>query len=945
MRKNIFKTVFIAAAALAFASCSKDATTDLGPSHELSGLTKTITVTTAFESETRTALNDHELTWVEGDTFGIITAAADGTILENIESPKYEKGAAEYTLEVAAETETLYCYYPYSASYDSLQDIADFSINIPNFYSNDSTYSSFGHYDEAYAGEFLPQYHYMAAKAELSGNEKVAIIFTPLVSILEFNLYDTTQSGEKFTTFYFTGGGISKTAGEFTVNFDEKTLAASSAEDGLGIAFTNDKALSLPGTKENGTKLYFIIPKGEYSAAAFQVGSVDHVFSPSNGYFNALEWQNGTSFTSDGYTINIDLKHAMPAPLAQPLSFTQVEGNPFFATVPVVVQEACNFLAIRVYDTSAYNNQKNQRNEAGKNQFDEMVEQLYDAYITEFIGNGNSSKISTYGYVPSSFYPLEGYYDESITDPTSGPRTLMITEDWQLLYDGYWNSETEKWDRPGHRNVLQPNNSYTFVAYAKASPAYASKYGTDFVVYETEFTTPALEFNGTGTLETEYTQAGGTATVKVTGTGIDKLVYWIVKPAENKPKDPLTGNDLIDALKNRSGVYFRDFDGEYTFTQEDMNPGEEYIICVVGVDGDGKLVAAEQVKAAATDIALDGYAISDVKLASQPTKLGEVELTLTVEDSPKYLRIYTGVPRQIDGAAKTDTSDEVPAQTWTQIQSYFKNNSYSANYAEVEVTGRTVTTKISFAENAQILPEGKYDYEDNPGHNPIYILIVGADAKGKAITKLGNIYQITGEYDAPKVEKCAEDIHRGVKVGDKSHTVTDPTAYFYSCPVEDFGEEEKNPEQGGDYWDKANTNINLFLTGGTRNLLVYKNSGATVKEAWVFRLATGVADDAFSYANLAASRLIYTPMIQAAFSDYSDENLNPNSSVQVLKHYAEKDIPASYTLATPYVPDDIAVGDIYVVVGRDENNKLFGKMNLITKVNGSGFNGTQTTLW
>lgn len=918
MRKNIFKTMFIAAAALAFASCSKDATTDLTPSRELSGLKKTISLNAGFAGETRTALSaDHKLTWTEEDVFGILAADAQG-VLENVDvaiagGTKAEGGYYFESIEVPVETTTLYCYYPYSEDYDELTDINEFTVSIPNFYGNDAEFSSYGYYDEKYAGEFLPQFHYMAATAEVTG-EDATVTFKPLVSIVEFNLYDSTKSGEKFNNFYF---AIDKAdiAGTFSVDFSDNSLKATEGESALTWIFTAETALSLKDNKADGTKLYAIVPKGEYDNATLILGSTDHAFQ--GGYFNDLEWEKGTSFTADGHTVNIDLKHALPAPLAQPLSFTQVDGNPFFATVPVIVQEACDFFAIRVYDTSAYNNQKNQRNEAGKNQYDDMVEQLYDAYITEYLGNGNSSKISTYGYVPSSFYPFKGYNDDSITDVTSGPRTLMITEDWQLLYDGYWNSDTNKWDRPGHRTVLEPSNSYTFVAYAKASPAYASKYGTDFVVYETEFTTPALEFNGTGTIETEYTQAGGTATVKVTGTNIKKFVYWIVKPAENKPKNPLTGTDLINALKDRSGVYFQDFDGEYTITQTGMNPGEKYIICVVGVDNDGKLVAAKQVEAQAADIAFDGYEISEVELASQPTKLGEVELTFTVKDSPKYLRIYTGAPRNIDGAAKTDTSDEVPAQTWAEIQGYFKNNSYSANYAEVEVTGNTVTTKISFSEPDQIIPDGEYDYVDNPGHNPLYILIVGTDAKGDAITKLGNIYQITGEYNEPKIEKCVEDIHRGVKVGDTSHTRTDETAYFYSCPVEKFAKVEPEPEDPSKSLWEGTAGFNFYWMQDMFQMKA-TDYGTDVPTIWVIKIDTGAEAETWKgwIADNDASSIKANiwDKIYPFFTDFE-------STQKPSEYICEFNNVNALSYSTYSYPN-CKEGDVYVAVSMDSDGKL-----------------------
>ena len=949
MRKNIFKTMFIAAAALAFASCSKDATTDLTPSRELSGLKKTISLNAGFAGETRTELSaDHKLTWTEKDVFGILAADAQG-VLENVavaiaEGTKADEGGYYFeSIEVPEETTTLYCYYPYSESYDELTDINEFTVCIPNFYGNDAEFSSYGYYDEEYAGDFLPQFHYMAATAEVTG-EDATVTFKPLVSIVEFNLYDSTKSGEKFNNFYF---AIDKAdiAGTFSVDFSDNSLKATEGESALTWIFTAETALSLKDNKADGTKLYAIVPKGEYDNATLTLGSTDHAFQ--GGYFNDLEWENGTSFIADGHTVNIDLKHAMPAPLAQPLTFTQVDGNPFFATVPVIVQEACDFFAIRVYDTSAYNNQKNNRNEDGKNQYDQMIEQLYDAYVTEYIGNGNKSKISNYQYSISDFYPFLGYNDESITDLTPGPRTLMITEDWQLLYDGRWNTQTEKWDLPGHRSILRPKTNYTFVAYAKARPSAASKYGSDFVVYETEFTTPDLQFNGIGKIEIDYTQAGSTATAQIKGTNIKKIITWVVGPKENTPKTPLTGNDVIDAFNNRSDVYFKDFEGDLTITQTGMNPGDIYYICAAGVDEDGKLVAADPVPAQAADIEFNGYEISDVELASQPTKLGEVELTFTVKDSPKYLRIYTGAPRLIDGVAADNEKgqEEQKAQTWAEIQGYFKNNSYSANYAEVEVTGNTVTTKISLPENEQILPDGEYDYVDNPGHNPFYILIVGADAKGDAITKLGNIYQITGEYKTPKVEMCVEDIHRGVKVGDTTHTRTDETAYFYTCPVSDFDKVEPEPEpEVTNIWSsRLSFSFGAWNYTATNEVAFYASPAyaSDYGRVWIISLGNdSEIAELFSsaYYNTPEIREKMWPMVTPLFTEYAETG-EPNSSANILHTYASGTIPTSYNtdVRVSLTPQ---IGDLYAIVAEDiETTTATGKHQLLV-----GYFGTYTQM-
>lgn len=295
MKKFFNLAMLFAASAAAFVSCSKDEITDEKPGSELSGKMKTITVNSAIL--TRTELDGHDLKWSEGDTYSIFFGTADGEFLEYAVSPEYVEGLDSYELSVPEEAQYLCCVYPATGSHASEKNLTAVKAHIPDF----------DNYGEQY--EFDGTQHLMAAKAEIGEDNTVTVIFSPLVSILEFNIYDTKGVG---SGYYFTQLRIdtdTNCSGDCTIDFtaDTPTLNTSdgSAYVCAGYQAFVDELASIPDSKENGLKVYALIAQGEYGKFDVKIDlTEDESGAPDKSFM--FEFGN-VAFSKFGHTINIDL--------------------------------------------------------------------------------------------------------------------------------------------------------------------------------------------------------------------------------------------------------------------------------------------------------------------------------------------------------------------------------------------------------------------------------------------------------------------------------------------------------------------------------------------------------------------------------------------------------------------------------------------------------------
>ena len=187
--KNLFKSMMlVAAAAMGFTACSKDATEEFEP---VAQATETITLSTDI---TRTTLNADrtQLTWVAGDQFAVYTDK--GTKNTPV---TYTEGATNFDIEVALGSQTVYAYYPY---FDK-QDISYDQTHVSMYVTSTQKQSKAGVFD-GNVNDYA-----MVAKGEIDADRHVSLTFRPVACAMALNIYGG-QAGETVQEVTFNPGVV-----------------------------------------------------------------------------------------------------------------------------------------------------------------------------------------------------------------------------------------------------------------------------------------------------------------------------------------------------------------------------------------------------------------------------------------------------------------------------------------------------------------------------------------------------------------------------------------------------------------------------------------------------------------------------------------------------------------------------------------------------------------
>ena len=296
--KNLFKSMMlVAAAAMGFTACSKDATEEVAP--ETKGATKTITVVTDI---TRTQFGDSrdKLVWSEGDEFGVFTDVATD---KNISSGTYVPEGS-YTLEVAENATMIYAYYPRNTYSDS-RTAQTVSITIPQ------------NQTQTAPAVFNGSYMTMTAKGAIEGTS-VNLKFAPVACALALNVYNG-ESGETIESIAFTSNeeccgydnaGNDITADELNYKGYNKTATVTVGTEEAPVVIPADAA-SVDDKLTFDNQIYLVVARKAYSEGAKFV-----VTTSKNTYTFTTKKALDCS-TYDFMPVNLDLtKGETPAPVA-----------------------------------------------------------------------------------------------------------------------------------------------------------------------------------------------------------------------------------------------------------------------------------------------------------------------------------------------------------------------------------------------------------------------------------------------------------------------------------------------------------------------------------------------------------------------------------------------------------------------------------------------------
>ena len=268
MKKMLNSLMFVAAAAMAFSGCSKEEVSDNAQSG--SGI-KTTRCFVAEIAESRTTLNGDatRMKWTAGDQLGFYTDVETDL---NVASSTYAEGATNFTASIDTKATKVYAYYPYFKS--------QMDKDTPRTHENVSLYIEDAQ-TQTEAGVLNGNMVGMYASATLAEGQNTVLTFTPIASLIAFNIYDAENNGDAVKSITFTPAGGEKLNGQHIYNLETGETTSTGTKESATVTLTTPYAV--PAAKPAGKAgyIYLAVTPKSYAGGTFTVktdkGSYDFV--------------------------------------------------------------------------------------------------------------------------------------------------------------------------------------------------------------------------------------------------------------------------------------------------------------------------------------------------------------------------------------------------------------------------------------------------------------------------------------------------------------------------------------------------------------------------------------------------------------------------------------------------------------------------------------------
>ena len=280
----------LAAAAMAFASCTKEVDTqdNVTPGQKM----KTITVKTDIGTRTTLDANHESIIWSAGDKMSIFNDANT----TNFEAT-YTAGA-DLTVEVPEATEEIYAHYPYYSGNESGP------TNVSVYISNAQTQKN--------PGELNGYYYPMVAKGTVTADNKALISLYPVASALALNIYHTgLQGAESVLSVKVTPSSSANTGfiGRQITNLTGNNIQYTQAESSDPITVTLTNALALGSERPNDLQkfpgqIYVCLAKQSYANVTFDIETTKGIYTITS---NEVPFD---CMNNDFVPVNINLNRA-----------------------------------------------------------------------------------------------------------------------------------------------------------------------------------------------------------------------------------------------------------------------------------------------------------------------------------------------------------------------------------------------------------------------------------------------------------------------------------------------------------------------------------------------------------------------------------------------------------------------------------------------------------
>lgn len=239
---------------MALAGCSKEDVSD----NALPGSgTKATRGFTAEIASSRTTLNNAatRMKWTAGDQLGFYTDVETDL---NVASSTYAEGATNFTAEIDTKATKVYAYYPY------------FSSQKDRTYENVSLYIEDAQ-TQTEAGVLNGNMVGMYASAPLAEGQNTVLTFTPIASLIAFNIYDVENNGDAVKSITFTPAGGEKLNGQHIYNLETGKTTDTGYKESATVTLTTPYAV--PAAKPAGKAgyIYLAVTPKSYAGGTFTV--------------------------------------------------------------------------------------------------------------------------------------------------------------------------------------------------------------------------------------------------------------------------------------------------------------------------------------------------------------------------------------------------------------------------------------------------------------------------------------------------------------------------------------------------------------------------------------------------------------------------------------------------------------------------------------------------
>lgn len=246
--------MLVAAAAMALAGCSKEDVSD----NALPG--SGIKATRGFTAEiasSRTTLNDAatRMKWTAGDQLGFYTDVETDL---NVASSTYAEGATNFTAEIDTKATKVYAYYPY------------FSSQKDRTYENVSLYIEDAQ-TQTEAGVLNGNMVGMYASATLAEGQNTVLTFTPIASLIAFNIYDAENNGDAVKSITFTPAGGEKLNGQHIYNLETGKTTDTGYKESATVTLTTPYAVPAAKPADKAGYIYLAVTPKSYAGGTFTV--------------------------------------------------------------------------------------------------------------------------------------------------------------------------------------------------------------------------------------------------------------------------------------------------------------------------------------------------------------------------------------------------------------------------------------------------------------------------------------------------------------------------------------------------------------------------------------------------------------------------------------------------------------------------------------------------